>query len=72
MSAEKEIDTLCGLYVKDNAQKGARTMVEILAIVGQKTNIPCLTGDNPIIEVKNVREQGETEGSEQISEPKVS
>ena len=50
-----------GLYAKDNEQKTAKTLIEILAIVGNKTNIP-------VLEAKNgVQRQIEATGSEQIS-----
>ncbi len=57
-----------GAYEKDNRQNQPTTIIEILAKVGNRTNIPCLEPVNKVmgaIEGENVQEQGKTEASEQ-------
>ena len=52
VSAEDRINTLCGLYSKDNAQRGM-SIVEILAIVGGNAAMPVIegeTGEQPLLE----------------------
>lgn len=61
VSAEDRINTLLGLYSKDNQQKGPRTLVEILAVVADKTNILCLEAKNDdmgVLEAGNVQTEG--------------
>jgi len=61
VSAEDRINTICGLYVKDNAQKQGLTLVEILAIVGvnkdKKTyKLPDNKPQVPVLEAPAVSE----------------